>query len=266
MEYIDNLVEVFAEVRRVLKNDGVLWVNLGDGYASGGKGGGGSFMDMRKDGAWQNQSKNKGWRARPVGYKDKDLLGLPWELSTALLIDGWWRRDCIVWAKPNPMPESVKDRCTKSHEYVFMFTKSEQYYYNAAAIMEPATSPAEIRDRQAEGYDPAYPGGDRFSAGARQWGNGELKNKRSVWTIAVEPCKEAHFATFPKKLVEPCILSTSRPGDTVLDVFNGAGTTGIVAARHDRNYIGIELNPEYIEISKRRIESDRPLFNQVEVA
>lgn len=267
-DYIEKLVQVFQEVRRVLTHDGTLWLNLGDTYASGGKGGGGSFMDERKNGSWTGKDKTGGWRSPPKSYKQKDLMGLPWQVALALRADGWYLRADIIWHKPNPMPSSVKDRPTTAHEYLFLLSKSEDYYYDAEAIMEPCTSPAEVRNRVAEGYDKGYPGGASFSVGERQWGNGNRRNRRSVWTISPEGFAGAHFATFPTKLVAPCIQAGSRPNDTVLDPFCGAGTTGLVASQLGRNFIGIEVNPEYVKLAGERLrnEGPGPLLTQLEVS
>jgi len=214
-EYIGNLVRVFSELRRVLKDDGTLWLNLGDSYTSGGR--------KRRAPDKKNPARAMSYRApTPPGLKPKDLIGVPWRVAFALQQDGWYLRSEIIWHKPNPHPESVKDRPTRAHETIFLLTKSERYYYNHRAIMEPAH-------------------------------NGDLRNKRSVWTVATEPTKEAHFATFPTKLILPCILAGSRAGDFVLDPFFGSGTTGLVAALNDRYFIGIELQPYYIHIAKERL-------------
>jgi len=214
-DYIEHLVRVFSELRRVLKEDGTLWLNLGDSYTSGGR--------KRRAPDKKNPARAMSYRApTPEGLKPKDLIGVPWRVAFALQQDGWYLRSEIIWHKPNPHPESVKDRPTRAHETIFLLTKSEKYYYDYQAIMEPAH-------------------------------NGDIRNKRSVWTVATEPTKEAHFATFPTKLIKPCILAGSRPGDFVLDPFFGSGTTGLAAALNDRNFIGIELQPDYIRIAKERL-------------
>jgi len=305
-EYIANLVAVFAEVHRVLKKDGTLWLNLGDSYAGSGRGRDADGTPNPSIG--EKQATNIGaitgrvvnpdsfsrkaieagsignWVKPPEGYKQKDLMGIPWRVAFALQEAGWYLRQDIIWAKPNPMPESVTDRCTKSHEYIFLLTKSRHYHYDHEAIKETASTnegrPAGIvRDRIYD-YDSKErvlrPNNNRGSwkgstnrdrtAGNR---NGEgastldgiehrTRNKRSVWHVATQPSKLAHFATFPTKLVEPMILAGSREGDTILDPFNGTGTTGLVALRNNRNYIGIELNPEYIEISEERLKDVQP--------
>jgi len=251
-EYVDEIVKVFAEVRRVLKDDGVLWLNLGDSYnGSGGAGG-----DYSPGGLKENQPKYPGRKVSSL--KPKDLVGIPWRVAFALQSDGWWLRQDIIWHKPNPMPESVTDRCTKAHEYVFMLTKSSRYYFNNDAIKEPAK----------------YAGDNRGARGDSRRGTkmnsvsgvtGDMKNKRSVWTINTKPFKGAHFAVMPEALCEPPILATSRPNDTVMDPFAGSGTVAVVALRHGRNFIGTELNPEYTKIAEERITNDQPMMNEVKI-
>lgn len=246
-EFIDALVGVFREVRRVLKDDGTLWVNIGDSYAGGGRG-----CESPK------QRTNKGTIGMPrsvvpAGIKQKDLIGIPWLLAFALRDDGWFLRQDIIWHKPNPMPESVTDRCTKAHEYIFLLSKSAKYFFNHEAIKEPATTPPVARNKRAEGYQADYSKGDRFSDGARVYGADGKRNKRDVWTVTLKPYKEAHFATYPPDLIEPCILAGSRPGGLVLDPFMGSGTTCITAHTAGRQFIGIDLNPEYCAIAEKRI-------------
>jgi len=281
-DYVAKLVEVFQEVKRVLKDDGTLWLNLGDSYFSDTKGCGGHS---------DKQDSNIGSRYEKIkfprnGLKPKDLIGIPWRVAFALQADGWWLRQDIIWHKPNPMPESVKDRCTKAHEYVFLLTKSARCYYDAASIYEPANYDGR-KDTvfkgsvKFNGNTIARVGGERWPKRLypdgpnqtlhdhkhsgyfkedgtelfRRDGDGlPARNKRSVWTITTQPYKEAHFAVMPEKLVEPCILAGSKTGDIVLDPFSGAGTVAVVAVKNRRNYIGIELNPDYVEMSKRRIE------------
>lgn len=256
-EYIDNLVDIFGQVRRVLKDDGCLWLNLGDSYSTNpGNGRGG---ETKMDGGTPHRSaadKTKN------GLKAKNLLGIPWRVAFALQDDGWILRSDIIWAKPNPMPESVTDRPTRSHEYIFLLTKSAKYYYDADAIREEAARAGDAatfgglkaRSNQMNGGDPRN--GHRTDENS-QWGKdcvvASARNKRDVWTVAPATYADAHFATFPPALIEPCILAGSRTGDTVLDPFNGSGTTGAVALEHHRQYIGIDLNPEYIELSHKRI-------------
>lgn len=220
-DYIENLVVVFREVRRVLRSDGTLWLNIGNTYSSGGR-------------TWrQSDSKNAG-RAMsyrpdtPEGLKPKDLIGVAWMLAMALQLDGWYLRSDIIWHKPNCQPESVKDRVTMAHEYLFMLSKSESYYFDQEAIKEP-TADGKTR-----------------------------KNKRSIWSINTEPCKEAHFAVFPRALVRPCILAGSPVGGLVLDPFFGSGTVGVVAIETGRRCTGIELKADYIEIARQRLRSTTP--------
>ena len=246
-EYINNLVTVFQEVRRVLKDDGTLWVNIGDSYAGGGRG-----CDSPK------QKTNRGTvnmprSVVPDGVKPKDLIGIPWLLAFALRADGWYLRQDIIWHKTNPMPESVTDRCTKAHEYIFLFSKSSKYYFDNEAIKEPATTPPVARDKRAEGYQADYAKGDRFYAGERVYGADGKRNKRDVWTVPTKPYKGAHFAVYPPHLIEPCILAGSRVGGLVLDPFCGSGTTCITEYAAGRRYIGIDLNPEYCTIAEKRI-------------
>lgn len=210
-QYISRLVGVFAEVKRVLRNDGTLWLNIGDGYTSGNRG----YRATDK----KNPARAMSVRPdTPNGLKPKDLIGIPWRLAFALQEDGWYLRTDIIWHKPNAMPESVQDRPTRAHEFMFLFSKSEHYYYDRKAILDI---------------------------------NG--RNKRTVWEVNTQPFPEAHFATFPPKLIEPCILAATQPGDYVLDPFFGSGTVGIVCQELDRKYIGIELNPEYTNLAARRL-------------
>lgn len=277
-EYVANLVVVFGLVRELLADDGVLWLNLGDKWASGGNGGGGSFMDERSD-AWAHVKHNKGWRSPPAGYKDKDMLGLPWMTAFALRADGWFLRQCNIWAKPNCMPESVTDRSTASHEYVFQLSKRNNYFYDHNAARTPAAPSSETR--LAQNVE-AQAGSDRANGGAKT--NGAMKavskqrghsrkhagfndrwdsmtvaeqraggaNLRSVWWISPAQTAEAHYAVMPDLLAELCIVATSRPGDTVFDPFMGSGTVGQVAQNLGRRWLGCELNPAYIELQGRR--------------
>ena len=263
-EYVAKLVDVFGEVKRVLRDDGTLWLNLGDSYATGGRGGGMTGPSGEK------QRSNKGAllgpkSIPPPGLKQKDLVGIPWRVAFALQADGWYLRSDIIWSKPNPMPESVTDRPTKAHEYLFLLSKSARYYYDADAIAEPLTSDPKRWGRHTKkdpGAQAVHPR-PMFSADrdGTNWGNGETRNRRSVWTVSTQPYTGAHFATYPPSLVDPCVLAGCPEGGTVLDPFSGAGTTGVVALRHGRNYVGIEINPDYIEMSERRISDDAPLLN-----
>jgi DNA modification methylase len=217
-EYVQNMVQVFSEVKRVLSKEGTLWLNLGDSYAgncsrtSSGRAG----MGNKREGIYTKSGN---------GLKAKDLVGIPWKVAFALQADGWYLRQDIIWHKPNPMPESVTDRCTKAHEYIFLMSKSQKYYYDHESIKEPQKSQPE--------YGTA--------------------NKRSVWAVPINPYKEAHFATYPQKLIRPCIKAGSRVGGTILDPFGGSGTTAEVANELGRKAILCELNPKYIEIANKRL-------------
>lgn len=253
-EYIYNLVGVFREVRRALRQDGSLWINMADTYSQGGRAG---------------------------GYiKKKELCLIPYRLMLELQKDGWYVRQDIIWNKPNAMPESVKDRCTKSHEYIFLLTKSDRYYFDCQAIKEPAvgfdnrltagsrgaTTP---NRRRRKGNAKTFRGGGAYTGGRAFNNSGEvereshgnsknetgLRNRRSVWNVATQGYAKAHFATFPEKLIEPCILAGCRPGGVVLDPFLGSGTTAVVAEKNGRDFIGIDINPDYIEMAKQRIEA-----------
>ena len=245
-EYVENMVKVFREVKRVLKDDGTVWLNLGDTYNSGRDGG-------HAGGSKQNHPKYlQRSGANVSGLKPKDLVGIPWRVAFALQADGWHLRQDIIWHKPNPMPESVQDRCTKSHEYIFLLTKSAKYFYDNNAISEPCDYPNEGKwGGDNKGYDGNHTMKARNLLAYR---NGEKRNKRSVWAINTKPYKDAHFAVFPPKLPELCIKAGSSEGDTVLDPFFGSGTTGWVAQRLGRKWIGIELNPEYIKIAEKRFD------------
>lgn len=300
-EYIEHIVAVFREARRVLRNDGTLWLNLGDCYATGA----GKVGDAPGGGAqgerWRGGNEGKHGRVGPQtqanrmpqeGLKPKDLAGMPWRVAFALQADGWYLRSDIIWHKPNPMPESVTDRPTKSHEYLFLLSKSERYYYDADAIKEPVEW--EPQHRNVDSISKSFvPGAARHTglhkrsgnkarrpaaergvpvadndstngavAGSVPW-HGTTRNKRTVWTVPTRPFSGAHFATFPPDLIEPCILAGCPEGGTVLDPFGGAGTTGLVAARHHRSAILIEINPEYAAMAVRRIEEDAPLLANV---
>lgn len=252
--YIERLVNVFREVKRVLKDDGTLWLNIGDSYC--GTGNKGDLKDPKYADGRNGQA--VAINRDVAGCKHKDLIGIPWMLAFALRADGWYLRQDIIWHKPNPMPESVTDRCTKSHEYVFLLSKSPKYYYDNQAISEPTKTRDNInRDRDSTKLNNT-PGRTRM-AGLKT-NNYERRNRRDVWTIPTKPVKEAHFATYSEKLVEPCILAGSREGGIVLDPFFGSGTTGIVAMRYGRRFVGCELNPEYIEIANRRTNNVQMSF------
>jgi DNA modification methylase len=279
-EFIAGMVAVFREVRRVLANDGTLWLNIGDSYAgarAGPQGATGEMADRSVAAArcreaspeaivrGKRDAKRWGGGNLPHGngIKSKDLIGIPWMLAFALRADGWYLRQDIIWSKPNPMPESVQDRCTKSHEYLFLLSKGARYHYDIDAIAEPLST-ASIARLAQNVEDQA--GSDRVPGktnGAMRAVGGVTRNKRSVWEVSTQPFKEAHFATFPPALVEPCILAGCPVGGTVLDPFFGAGTTGMVADRLQRNCIGIELNPAYAEIARNRISGDAGMFADI---
>jgi site-specific DNA-methyltransferase (adenine-specific) len=259
--FIAQLVSVFREVKRVLKDDGTLWVNIGDSYFnkqnSNRNGLGGSLGDgaVRGGGEYKTQKRNAG----TTGCKEKDLIGIPWMLAFALRADGWYLRQDIIWHKPNPMPESATDRCTKAHEYIFLLTKSPKYYFDHKAMQEKAVSAGKPRQFGATKQE----GTLRNDVGRVFEDNG-LRNKRSVWTVNVKPYKEAHFATYPPELITPCILAGCPEGGTVLDPFGGSGTTAQVALQNKRNAILCELNPDYVKIIEKRLASIDPLFNSHE--
>jgi DNA modification methylase len=268
--YVAELVAVFREVRRVLRDDGTVWLNIGDSYANGGglthtarDKGNGRFLETR---GMQGSAASRGGIVRPMtacnGLKPKDLIGIPWRVAFALQADGWYLRQDIIWAKPNPMPESVQDRCTKSHEYVFLLSKQERYWYDADSIKDDGslrksgnTQHKYVNEQQLH----------RTKAGflAMRANVYEKTNRRSVWTIATQPFGESHFATMPPALAELCIKAGCPAGGTVLDPFGGAGTTGMVAARLLRDGILIELNPDYANMVKRRIYDDFGLFTPI---
>ena len=264
-EFVQNLCQVFDKVWQVMKDDGTLWLNLGDSYSS--------MRDsktvpdtLRGDNygtAVKTAANRNPLNLRLTGLKHKDLVGIPWRVAFALQERGWYLRQDIIWAKPNPMPESVTDRCTKSHEYLFLLTKSSKYYFDNQAIKEDGVIPAGTKgakgsvERQNEKGVNARPPEYKIYDGKR--------NKRDVWTVNTKPFKGAHFAVMPEKLVEPCILAGSKEGDTVLDPFTGSGTVAVVALRHRRNFVGVELNAEYAAIAEKRIIENNPLFNEVEI-
>jgi DNA modification methylase len=264
-EFIAALVGVFREAKRVLRLDGTLWLNLGDCYNSiGHKKSHSGFGTTGLAGGIAQEHTPLGKENTDPSLKHKDLCLIPARVAMALQADGWWLRNDIIWHKPNPMPESVTDRLTKSHEYIFLLSQAERYYFDAAAIAEPIAE-ATMNDRVDTGRfrpDRGFPGSP--SAGGGRLGDKETRNKRSVWTVTTHPYKHAHFATFPPDLIEPCILAGCPEGGTVLDPFGGAGTTGLVADRMGRDAILIELNPEYAEMARKRIYNDAPLFAEVE--
>jgi DNA modification methylase len=250
-EYVAALVEVFDDVRDLLADDGVLWLNLGDSYAGSGKGPAGNL------GAKHNERHMEHIHSAiiPSGLKPKDLIGIPWRVAFALQAAGWYLRQDIIWHKPNPMPESVTDRCTKAHEYLFLLAKSERYFFDAAAIKEPASQADRVRSDKMGGNK----GDDTHHSPGSLFTGSETRNRRSVWTITPKPYKGAHFATFPPALIEPCILAGSRPGDVVLDPFFGSGTTGEVCEQLGRRWIGIELNQDYEPLQQQRLNMAPPV-------
>jgi site-specific DNA-methyltransferase (cytosine-N4-specific) len=260
VRYVARLRSVFRLVRELLADDGVLWLNLGDCYANDGKWGGetGGKQAYLSD----SDRKRCGREKRVTGLKPKDLVGIPWRVAFALQSDGWYLRNDIVWSKSNAMPESVKDRCTKSHEYIFLFAKSEQYRYDAEAIKEPA-DPA--NDRTIDSVRRDVPSGRRPDRGFANGQKYETRNRRSVWTVPTASFQGAHFATFPEQLIEPCILAGSRPGDIVFDPFMGAGTVAAVATRLGRHWLGCELNPEYAAMQTPRVAQKGMQFVTTEV-
>ena len=318
-EFIAQQVEVFREVYRVLRDDGTLWINMGDSYAHNGA----AYGSEKSTLIGRRQGREMGQACRKVkkgeGLKPKDLVGIPWMLAFALRADGWYLRDCIIWSKPNPMPESVTDRTTKAHEYIFLLSKSQKYYYDAYSIRTPIADKTfttfgtnrkgngdgtglvasenwgkdvAIRKpkvwKMPDGWDTGEGGHGSFHRNGREKGKRADKqhghsqrhagfnerwdqmstaeqmsygaNKRSVWTVATKPFKEAHFATFPEEIPATCIKAGCPQGGIVLDPYMGAGTTGLVARKLQRNFIGFELNPEYIRIAERRLEKELGLF------
>jgi DNA modification methylase len=264
--YIAEMVEVFRCVRDVLADDGTLWLNIGDSYARNAGPEESKLNSLHTMGVGQKKAHEmgamrKGENKPPPGLKPKDLIGIPWMLAFALRADGWYLRQDIIWHKPNPMPESVRDRCTKAHEYIFLLSKSERYYFNADAIRQPAAESTRGKtwdERKAMGFkgDTKHPTKDAIEAGLHIPSfapNENGVNRRSVWTVATRPYKGAHFATFPPALIEPCILAGSRPNDVVLDPFMGSGTTAMVALQYGRRYLGCELNRDYESLQTERL-------------
>ena len=254
-QYIKRLAKVFIACHRVLKKEGTLWIVIGDSYAGSGRG----IGDINRKGIQQKAS-YVGEFCKPYrlnGYKNKDLIGIPWQLAFALRKNGWYLRQDIIWHKPNPMPESVKDRCTKAHEYVFLLTKSARYYFNHNAMLEPAKYDGRAKN--------AYNGSTKYAnmtaqgihKGGKRWANNiggvPARNKRSVWTVPTRGFKGSHFATFPPDLIRTCIEACCPPDGVVLDPFMGAGTTALVTKELGRNYVGIELNEEYVKLARERL-------------
>jgi len=247
-EYVQKLVEVFREVKRVLRDDGTLWLNLGDSYSGSGKGPAGNLGKTHNE---REMTHTHVSGKVPNGLKPKDLIGIPWMVAIALRNDGWYLRQDIIWHKPNPMPESVTDRCTKSHEYIFLLSKSKTYYYDAESIKEPVKQDWGTRDRTNGKYHNAGTGLNPHTGLQKSY---EKANKRSVWSVTTKPFHGAHFATFPPDLIEPCVIAGSPEGGIVLDPFFGSGTTGLVAMKNNRKYLGCELNSKYISIANERLK------------
>lgn len=254
-EYIAAMVEVFRCVREVLADDGTLWLNIGDSYAGGSKAGEKRPGSGRADGIVDDRAqRNRNGVGLVEGLKPKDMIGIPWMLAFALRADGWYLRQDIIWHKPNPMPESVRDRCTKAHEYIFLLSKSERYFFDSEAMREDA-----VKGAAGSSFNTGKTATHQMgrSSDAERVEDGK-RNRRSVWTVATRPYKGAHFATFPPALIVPCILAGSSPGDIVLDPFMGSGTTAAVALQHGRQYLGCELNPEYGPLQEQRITQATP--------
>ena len=249
-EFVDQLVSVFREVRNVLTDDGTCWVNIGDSYYNYRPGKGQSYPKQSVSKTKQDLPDKCNKRGNKLqGLKEKDLIGIPWLFAFAMRKDGWYLRQDIIWHKPNPMPESVKDRCTKSHEYIFLFSKNKRYHYDNEAIKEPAKDWG-TRDRTNGKYHNEGTGLQPHSGLTKSYAK---KNKRSVWSVTKKPYKGAHFAVFPPELIEPCILAGSNKGDTILDPFMGSGTTAMVAKKLDRYYLGCELHDNYGDLIEQRV-------------
>jgi DNA modification methylase len=265
-DFIEQLCVVFDEVWRVLKDDGTIWVNLGDSYSAMRDSKASPDSLRTGDGTRVGSAANRNpENLRKAGLKHKDLVGIPWRFAFAMQARGWYLRSDIIWHKPNPMPESVTDRPTKSHEYIFLMTKSPRYYYDHEAIKEDAIWAEEKRAGQGRLHYDGKRQGEKGTGQENFVSIVDKKNKRSVWQVNVKGYKEAHFATYPTELIEPCILAGSQEGDTVLDPFSGSGTTGEVALKHGRHYIGLELNPDYAAISEKRITDAVGMFVDLEM-
>jgi DNA modification methylase len=265
-DFIEQLCVVFDEVWRVLKDDGTIWVNLGDSYSAMRDSKASPDSLRTGEGTRVGSAANRNpENLRKAGLKHKDLVGIPWRFAFAMQARGWYLRSDIIWHKPNPMPESVTDRPTKSHEYIFLMTKSPRYYYDHEAIKEDAIWAEEKRAGKGRLHYDGKRQGEKGTGQENFVSIVDKRNKRSVWQVNVKGYKEAHFATYPTELIEPCILAGSKEGDTVLDPFSGSGTTGEVALKHGRNYVGLELNPEYAAISEKRITDAVGMFADLEI-
>lgn len=256
-EYVNKMVEVFREVRRVLKDDGTLWLNLGDSYAGSGKG---AYKDgiVRLSDKSKKQKTSLGtmqgtFKKAKIELPAKNLIGIPWRVAFALQADGWILRQDIIWNKPNVMPESVKDRCVKSHEYIFLLSKSKKYYFDYVSVKEPLSENSDVAYRNKLRKNKKYDSKDPYKNNFPSSFDESSRSCRSVWSVNTKPFKGAHFATFPEDLIKPCVLAGSKMGDIVLDPFLGSGTTGVVAKKSGRKIIGIELNKEYADMAKKRI-------------
>lgn len=267
-EFVEALVGVFREVKRVLRDDGTVWLNLGDSYCNS-NGFARASANYQREGRNDAPANDRNLKhLHAAGYKTKDLIGIPWRVAFALQADGWYLRQDIVWNKPNVMPEAVKDRCTKSHEYIFLLSKSPKYYYDYEAVKEDAVytdhkagkGKLEYEGKKSQGEDNGETNSKKAFAVVT-----EKRNRRSVWTVSPKAFHDAHFAVYPPELIEPCILAGCPEGGTVLDPFGGSGTTGVVADRLKRNAILVELNQNYIEIAKNRIENDAGLFADLSI-
>jgi DNA modification methylase len=251
-EYVAAIVDVFKHVKDLLADDGTLWLNLGDSYYNYRPGKGQSLVKQTVSNTDQDLPQNCARRGnKQAGLKEKDLIGIPWRVAFALQLDGWYLRQDIIWHKPNPMPESVRDRCTKNHEYIFLLTKKSKYYFDNEAIKEPVKEDWGTRDRTDGKYHNEGSGLTPHSGLEKSY---ETANKRSVWTVTTKPFSGAHFAVFPPDLIEPCVLAGSRPNDIVLDPFMGSGTTAAVAQRLNRLYLGCELNTDYKVLQDERLK------------
>ena len=262
-EYIQKLVEVFREVRKNLTEDGTLWLNIGDSYYNYRPGKGQALNKQSVSNTKQDLPDKCARRGNKLeGLKEKDLIGIPWMLAFALRADGWYLRQDIIWHKPNPMPESVRDRCTKAHEYIFLLSKNKKYFYDNEAIKEPAKDWG-TRDRSKGKYHNEGTGLQPHSGLSKSY---PTKNKRSVWTITNKPYRGAHFATYPPDLIEPCIKAGSEKGDIILDPFMGSGTTAMVAKSLGRDYIGCELHEDYGNLIKKRVSEYKPVMEVTQEA
>jgi len=251
-DYVAAIVDVFKHVWKILQDDGTLWLNLGDSYYNYRPGKGQSLVKQTVSNTDQDLPQSCARRGnKQAGLKEKDLIGIPWRVAFALQADGWYLRQDIIWHKPNPMPESMKDRCTKNHEYIFLLTKKPKYYFDNEAIKEPVKEDWGTRDRSDGKYHNEGSGLSPHSGLEKSY---DMANKRSVWTVTTKPFKGAHFAVYPPELIEPCIIAGSKVGDIVLDPFMGSGTTAAVAQRLNRSYLGCELNEDYKVLQKERLK------------